>query len=464
MRIKFTYSITLLLLLMAIVPYRMEAGNDRTSARLVGLARANTAVARGIDAVGVNPALLSLPHTSKFEVSVLPAGVLLGSNFMDYSMYNTYFTGVNDPVTGERVAKHLSPQDKQDILDSFPGNHGTIQGDAQILWFGVSFRAPRFGGIALTVSDRVAMNLTLPGDYLKMLLEGFSEFGSTYDFSGTDAQSWWTRQFAIAYASPRLRLVEFLPWISFGGGIKYLQGYAYFGTEAYDGYISNLDYENGFLLRGEMNMVTRRASANFIYDPDMYEFNPVGQPAGTGWGVDLGIAAGISNNIVAGISITDIGSIRWKENTYGSSADLVVEVDDIVSSAQQDSLLDAYTGKDEAIGSFSTALPSAIRTGVTVQFSPELLVAADYTQGLNKMPANSTTPRFAIGVEWRPVNFLPVRTGMAAGGFNGFTWALGFGFNFSFFDLEIATENIGLLLYQNKSKHASVTVGTKFRF
>jgi len=464
MTIRLFITGVIILLLQIATLATLHGGNDRASARLVGLARANTATARGIDAVGVNPALLAIPHNATVEVSLLPAGVLFGSNFMDLNLYNTYFTGVEDPVSGERVGRHLTEQDKQDILDSFPNGKGNIHADAQVLWFGMSIRGNHMGGLAFTISDRFAANLQVPSDYVKMMFNGFSEFGSTYDFSGTSAHSWWMREYAASYATPRLHLVSFLPWISFGGGVKYVEGYGYFGTDSYDGYISSLGYEEGFRLTGEMNMVTRRASSNFIYDPDMYEFNPLGDPAGTGWGFDLGVAAGISSRVVAGLSITDIGKIQWSENTYASVAHASVEIDDILSSAQQDSLLDAYTGNDEAIEPFSTSLPTAIRAGVAMQVTPGLLVAADYTQGLNDKPSNSTNPRFAVGMEWKPVRFLPVRTGLATGGYNGFTLAFGFGFHMSFFDLEVATENIGLLVNPDKSKHASATISTKFRF
>lgn len=464
MRKKFLLHILLMLSLPASIFIQADAGNDRTSARLVGMARANAAAARGLDAVGINPALLSVPQRAAVEVSLIPAGVRFGSNFMDYNLYSTYFTGVDDPVTGERVAKHLTPQDKQNILDSFPNGHGKIHADAQVLWLGVSMRTDYFGGLALTISDRFSMNFIMPDDYMRMLFDGFSEIGSTYDFSGTEAQSWWIREYSISYGTPRLRLVDFLPWISFGGGIKRVEGYAYFGTESYEGFISNKGFDEGFMLGGEMNMVTRWASANFLHDPDVHEFRPMSKPAGMGWGFDAGIAAGITKDVVVGLSVTDVGFIRWTENTYRSTGDAIVEIDELFSSEQQDSLRDAYLGKNERSGAFATSLSAAIRAGASWQVNEKLLLAADYTQGLNNMPANSTIPRGAVGMEWRPVGFLPLRSGVAVGGHNGFTWAFGFGFNSMVFDLGIATENIGLLVYPDKSKQASVTVATKFRF
>lgn len=443
---------------------RVDAGNDRASARSVGLARAHTASVRGSDAVGVNPALLSVYQPSTFEIRLIPFGVRIGSNFLDYNFYADYFTGTEDPVTGDRVAKHLTPQDKQNILDSIPDGNGKIHVDAQVLWLGISIYTKYLGGIAFTVSDRFSTNLTIPDDYLRMLFDGFSATGSLYDFNGTDAQSWWIREYAFSYATPRFKLVSFLPTLAIGGGIKLIEGYSYFGIDTYDGYISNRSFEEGFVLDGKMNMITRRAFADFIHYPGEHRYNLMSKPAGMGMGFDAGIAASISKNITLGFSITDIGSIKWTENTYGSSETTVVEIDDIFSMEQQDSLRKAYTGNDERIAAFTTPLPTALRAGLSWQISHTLMLAADYTRGLNNMPANTTTPRIAFGCEWSLFSNLLLRTGIAFGGHDDFTWAFGFGLLSIEFDLEVATENIEWVADPAKSNQASITISTKFRF
>lgn len=441
----------------------LRGGSDRSSPRLVGMARANSAVARGLDAVGVNPALFVIPHGANTEIVILPLGLRIGSNFMNYDLYSTYFTGVDDPVTGERVAKHLTHSDKQKILSSLGGGNGRVNIDSEVRWFGLTYRHDFFGGISLTAADRFAGNIVIPQDYLRMLFEGFSEVGSTYNFNGADAQSWWIRQYAVSYATPRLRVLQWLPWTSFGISVKHVQGYAYFGIESYEGYISTKGFDEGFVLGGAMSVLARRAAADFIQDPGAHDFNPLQQPAGTGWGVDIGIAAGITRTLVVGLSVTDIGYLRWSRNTFGSVARSTFEIDDILSSEQQDSLRNSYRGEDVSIGPFTTSLPTALRLGATMRVRPQLIVAADYTQGFNSMPGNSTTPRISAGAEWRPVGFLPLRSGIALGGYDDFTWAFGFGVHVGFFNLDIATENVGIVLYPTKSKQVSVTVGMKLQ-
>ncbi len=453
----------LIVFLSALLCTRGDAGNDRSSARSVGLARAHAASVYGSDAVGINPAFLSVPRQSTFELSILPVGFRIGSNFIDYNMYANYFTGAEDPVTGDRIAKHLTPQDKRDILDSIPDGSGKIHIDAQVLLLGISVYTRYLGGFAVTASDRLSINMTMPDDYLRMLFYGFAESGSLYDFSGTDTKSWWIREYTFSYATPRFKLASFLPMIAIGGGVKFIEGYSYFGIESYDGYISNKGFDDGFVLSGEVAMITRRAFADFLHSPGEHRYKLMSTPAGKGLGFDVGLAASLSTNITLGVSITDIGSIEWTENTYGFTDAAVVEIDDIFSSEQQDSLLNAYTGNDERIGAFTTSLPTAIRAGLSWQLFHTLLLTADYTRGLNTMPGNTTTPRIAIGGEWNLFGNLQLRTGIAFGGLDNFTWAFGFGLLSVEFDLEVATENISWVAGPSESKQASLTVSTKFR-
>ncbi len=443
--------------------------NEGASARLIGMGRTSMA-ARGFETAGINPAFLVLSDRGVFQFALASVGFRFGSNFMDYGLYRDYFTGIEDPMTGERVSKHLSESDKEDIISRFPGGTGRLLLDARVTWAAVWYKHDLFGGISVSVSDRFSGRADIPVDYAKMILFGFEETGSRYEFNGTSIQSWWLREYAVSYGTPRLELGLPLRWISFGAGMKIVHGYGYFGTESYEGYISNTDLTQGFRIEGEIQIVSRRSTADFIHAPELFEFNPLGEPAGRGIGFDLGVAAGLTSSITAGISVTDLGRLNWSGNTYGSYGHGTIVVDDIFDEAQQDSLKKAFTGTEAPIGTFTTPLASTLRAGVTWQFDHvfsapgTLLLAASYTQGLNSMPGTSTVPRFAVGAEWRPIGFLPIRTGFSYDADLALVWSAGIGLNLFFFDLEFATENLGLLMYPDWTKHASAAITTKLRF
>jgi hypothetical protein len=62
------------------------------------------------------------------------------------------------------------------------------------------------------------------------------------------------------------------------------------------------------------------------------------------------------------------------------------------------------------------------------------------------------------------LSFLPIRSGISFGGTDRMNYAFGFGLNFGFFDLDVATENMELLWSPDDFSHASIAVGTRFRF
>lgn len=69
------------------------AGGDRTNLQGVGMARTFTAVARGIDAVGVNPANLGYLDRGTVTFNILNFGIHGGSDFWNQEIYTKYFTG-----------------------------------------------------------------------------------------------------------------------------------------------------------------------------------------------------------------------------------------------------------------------------------------------------------------------------------------------------------------------------------
>ena len=119
---------------------------------------------------------------------------------------------------------------------------------------------------------------------------------------------------------------------------------------------------------------------------------------------------------------------------------------------------------------FSSSLPTTLRIGATLQtdesqlfpFLPgKMLLAFDYTQGLNSSMGNITQPRFSLGLEYRVIPFLPLRTGISMGGGEGVHWAAGFGLDFHYVCLDVATENFGMLFSKKIPQNVSIAAGLR---
>ncbi len=453
------------------------AGNDRVSGRTVGMARTYVASSRGLDAMGLNPANLALDDRgSTVTFQIAPFGVKAGSDFINYQIYQDYFTGV-DSVKPDgstiRVGKALSDADKQSILGLFPGGIAHTQLNFDINEFGLSIESKTLGGIGFAVSDRVAMNLDIPEGYLQFLLNGLPANGATYSLDNTAITASWLREYNFTYA--RILPFDFKIFsdISVGVGIKVIQGFGYFGTDHYTGTLENIVTPSQ--TPGVPDDVKLHAAVDFqqfkASFPQDSITNNLFSPLGKGTGFDVGVSSSVLFPALrVGVSITDIGSVDWSKNTkvIVGSANLTINN----PQQQQDSIKNAFKGQQYDTTGFTTKLPTAMHIGAAFQldeapfitsFPGRLLLAADLHFGFNNEPGNTTTPRFALGMEYRPVMAFPIRLGISAGGRDRFTFSGGFGINTPIWDLDLATESLSLLTNPNSFRYASFTLGMRFR-
>jgi hypothetical protein len=419
------------------------------------MARSSVAASRGLDAVGINPANLALPDDGTVTLSLLPVGIGVGSDFLTYGLYNKFFTGVESP-TG-RIARNLSESDKQELLDAFPGGTGRIGADAEVRPIGLALRFEGFATFAITATERMAATAVIPSSYARFLLEGMTP-GSAYDFSGAAGGAAWTREYALSagFALPEV------PWFkSWSGGLslKLIHGFAY----------AAITRDNTWLSTGSDGVLDANVDLAGVSSHADLEHSPFPSPAGSGIGVDLGVSVELNEYLIAAVSVTDIGSLRWDgdvREVYGQGR---MHLDDPMNSRQRDSLEHAVTGDTRPGGAFTVGLPTTLRMGVQVELGNipwvkkflygEMTAACDYRQGFSDFPGSSRIGRLSLGLEYRPWSFFPIRTGVALGGGDHSSFALGFGLRLWVFQLDVASDNIGWLFSQDSFSRGSLGVG-----
>jgi hypothetical protein len=259
--------------------------------------------------------------------------------------------------------------------------------------------------------------------------------------------------------------------IAVGLGIKYVQGFGYFGTSRYAGTIENKIYRSNPVSPDSMALL---ASFDFLQQQANIPFDSVGdnimKPAGHGMGWDIGVTAQVYEGIRAGFSITDIGSVTWDKNTKAIIGNGSVRLNSLDKGAQ-DSLKNAFKGSTVDTTSFTTSLPTALHLGASWQaekFFPKipgtLTVAADLHVGFNDEPGNTKKAQVGIGVEWAPWAFLPLRTGFLFGGRESIAWSLGMGFHIgNVMDIDFATGSIAILTSPNSFRNGSFAFGIRWR-
>jgi hypothetical protein len=445
----------------------VRAGGERSNVRGLAMGMTGTAPSLGLEALGVNPANLATQQHEGVAIGLFPLGVQVGSDFLTYGLYSDYLTGI-ETDTG-RVDRHLSEADKQTILNAFHGDRGNVVLDASVRPIGIAFGLGSAGAIAFSITERASAEIGIPRESLEFLFYGNTP-GSIYTFEGSALAATWTREYALSYA---IDLGEVGPAQSFrvGGTIKAVHGFGYAELIRSNTRLATSEYG---ALDGTMDVLARVSGADpFLGDGDGGSFSLFPQPAGSGAGVDLGVAAIFGEAWTVGVSVTDIGSISWKRGLKEYVSTGTLHLDDPLVKSQRDSVEAAVIGDERPGSAFSTSLPTALRTGVSVAIhklpwgeeflAGELLVALEYDQGFSSMPASFQSGRVGIGLEYAPIPVLPLRGGASFVGGRAAILAIGFGVRTGIVDVDLAAENVDWIFSPRALSTGSMALGITVR-
>ncbi len=445
-----------------------------TNSRATAMGKTYVASSQGLFSVGVNPANLMNIYDHKYELAtVLPFPNLnlgVGTNFINIEDYNYFFGGVENS-SGETVGRYLNESDKQRLKEIFEGG-GLVWSDFSTSLFSISYKAnEKVGAFAIGIYDVAAFKMNIPEDVVDLALYG-NPLGSVYNFDDASLKGWWLRNYSLSYARNLNFAEDVFQKISAGITLKYVQGFAYAGTEHVNSSITT--DANNFEISAQGNVL-----AYSSFSPDFnvkYDFDSTSEkedadpglfpkPAGSGFGFDLGFSAVMDDIWTFGLAVTDIGSIKWTENVARFTSNSAVYLRDITDEEELDSLKESITGEGEFWNEFSTSLPTALRMGAAFKldkyldgnFPGEMLIAFDYNQGFNNQPGNTKTPRFSLGAEWKPAKWIPIRTGFSFGGLHKFRWTFGFGFDTGLLEFNFASPDFQYLFMPNGAKRVLET-------
>ncbi len=448
----------------SLLPGDLLALGERQNVRGVGMGRTYTAVSYGLDAAGLNPANLDLEADSWLTIGIAPAGFHAGGDVLTYGVYTNFFSGIESPNGLE--GRFLEEAEKGLIMDGFDGQQfGSSFADVDARLLGVAVRLPHTGVLAFTVTDYAGAVLTFPDDLAQFILYG-NPLGSSYDFQGTDLSAEWIRAYTLSFGS-KIPGVSFFDWLAIGGGVKLVHGYAYYEVLRSDSRLETSDYG---ILTGTADFLARVSESSTLKATG---FDLFPEPAGLGFGFDVGVSAGLTKALSVGMSVTDIGSVSWTANTEEVFSDTTLMIDNPLDPVQQEAILDAISGSGRREGAaFSTKLPTRIHFGIALtanqlpmfeELAGELVLGFDYLQSVHDGPGSSESPRFSFGAEYIPVDWLPLRGGISSGGATGTAVAAGFGIRAGFLSLDFATDNVGWIVAPSKMSYGSFSVGAAVR-
>jgi hypothetical protein len=198
-----------------------------------------------------------------------------------------------------------------------------------------------------------------------------------------------------------------------GATFKYLRGLGYFSAEELTA--EAVTEQTGFAAEGGLTTIS--------------------STGGSGYAIDLGFAAQ-GEHAQYGLVVRNlISSIKWSKDVEVTL--YTFEFSGItVDNMSEDSLI---TSDDEKVilGEYSTRPPLEIELGAARNLG-KLLASASLRQGFEETAFVSKTPRLAGGVEYPLLKVLDLRSGIAVGGVDAFSFAAGIGFNFGPLQLDLA--------------------------
>lgn len=443
-------------------------------ARSTGLSKTYTAYSKGVYAIGINPANLISEDSVFIQFAApLPLPTISaqgGINVLSLDEFNYFFGGIN----GE--SRVLSESEKQELNSSFE-NGGYVSGGSsfQILSFSI-IPNKKIGAFGFAITDYSGGKGIIPAAIFDLALNG-NTVDKVFDFSEAEVHSWWIRNYSLTYAG-KFEDVKtgLLEYVTGGVSFKYVQGFAYAGTERVNSSITTSDKHE--ISGGADYLAFASFSDNFgvKYEFDSLDrqshFDLFPAPAGTGFGIDFGLSFSLRDFGTVSIAITDLGSITWKNNAARFSSESSLYLDDLTDKSHIDSLIDQLVGTAEPVKEFNTGLATALRLGTTFElsrfednnFPGHVLFAADYNQGFNNLPGNSTKPRISFGLEWQILKALPMlRTGIEYNEVEGVNWAIGLGFVTSLLEFHIATSSFKTTFTPGTSSIVSVSISSRWK-
>jgi hypothetical protein len=301
----------------------------------------------------LNPAFVP-----KYKVSV---GIPGSSVFISYSnngfKYNDIYKKDGDVITADLDKLYSNLKDKNYITQA-------IQADAFRLSLKVS---PR---VYLTYNSTVKMysRQMLPKDLTGIFIKGNAPFIGTTATLAPEAEAMALVEHGIggAYTINKDLVI--------GARVKWYKGIVNGSTQTSALNLSVDETNYALTLEGNMDVRTSGIQGldNLDFDSDYKNYMK-----NNGLGIDLGATYRFLDRINVSLSITDLGYIKWKNDTYGYSLDPtkakytfsgfdlneVFNGNDDYLSSVGDSLENYFEPEEKTISSYKTSMPTKIYLG-----------------------------------------------------------------------------------------------------
>ncbi|MDJ1471323.1 DUF5723 family protein [Xanthocytophaga flava] len=455
-------SILLLVIILIFAHVTLWAQNEKSV--FTTHAGAVNAFARDYQSIGINPANLGIKHTYKVAFSFGELGAGLGSRSLTQSQLNKFITAIDETPTSE---------ERQSFVDAF-ANTNALNLTTDVTLWGFSIQIPKVGGFAVSNRQRVLTHIGLNKTFAEILFLG--KDASIYQdptfqdkvlgnepivssaFSGSKLQIAAFNEWNLAYG---ITVLEQDDWkLAVGLGYKYIQGIGVLDFVAQDGKLRAYNAMSAVFGVDYGDLPT--SDPNFTYVSEKGNF-PFYKPAGTGHGFDIGLSADIGEKVKASLSVTDLGSIKWKNNLLQAQDQPLrpiqsdgMQTFNIFSQAATvlgDGMLTYQSG-----GTYTASLPTQLRAGIGFLPNEKLDLGADVALPLNDVAGNLPEYYAGVGIGYKPASFIRINTGVTSGAGYGVNVPAGINFDFGAYEFGFGTRSVNGWLTE-KNPYVSALFG-----
>ena len=341
--------------------------------------------------------------------------------------------------------------------------------------FGISYSKKAFKkkfGYSIGIYDRTEIDFSFSKDLFDLIFFGNKMFmGDIINLSNTSLSA--TRFQQINLACSRIIKInntnKFLPEeIEVGLGFSYLIGNTHLGFSANDSYIEF--GENGEYINADLNFTGN------LSDTNMSAANIFGQN-GSGSAIDFMLNLKKEENNIF-FSITDIGSITWKDPSVSYSANKVlndfsgIEIDNLLNlndsiiENQLDSLSNIdIVKKGEKFKSYlSTTYHFAYKRDLPIDYIKYVIIGRISKHRRGFIPANYK-PKYYLGTLFSHRGF-NAKTTYSMGGYSKYAWQMEIRQNMfkQHFQLVLGTQHFETFFKGVESENLNFYFGLNFLF
>ncbi|MGI4759762.1 MAG: DUF5723 family protein [Janthinobacterium lividum] len=464
MKISTTWLPALLALL---APVPLLAQNALSNFSATGRGGVVTTFATDYQALGINPANLGRQGTSLVSFTIGEVGAGVGSQSLTNSQLKQLVFHSGEALTAAERTSLVANLNNANALN--------INADATA--FGLALTLPPgLGGLAVSMHQRLSghaafnqnsADIIVNGQQAALVQQYYDVAGNPRGGSpppllsaaldGTELQLALTNEFNIGYGVAIIDVPGAFK-LTAGAGYRYIQGVG----------VADVRVSGGSLLAySSLSPVFDVNYGSLASSPTFnYKSGSGLQPVGSGNGFDLGLAAEVGKVVRLGVAVTDLGAMTWTGNvvTANDQSLRFPQYGELTNYDVIQQLVKQFGASGETLFTYQTAqerrtnLPTKLRLGGGVRISEFLEAGLDVTVPLNQVAGNIPAPFIGAGLDYRPVRWVRLSTGVSGGAGYNLSLPLGLTFVTPVWEAGFSTRSV-LGYFSENNPYASVALG-----